>query len=467
MERSTSKRWTNKSVLSLARDEDPIIAIEERARAVVLRALDCGWSGPPFDPVKLADVLGIAVRPRGDIVDARTVATGPTELAIEFNPGQPRERVRFSIAHEIAHSFFPDCAVEVRNRVEHTNARGDEWQLEMLCNIAASELVMPIGSFGRISEEHLSLERLMRLRLEFDVSAEAVLIRAIKTTQEAALMFCASAHPRAEKMSYAADYFIPSRAWTRGVPAARAIGVDTVLSECTAIGYTAHRVENWPVLRDALDVECVGLPPYPGSRFPRVAGFVRIADGEAGSPAERIQCLDGDALEPRGTGARVICHVVPDRSYIWGGNGFAANVRRKFPNVQQDFKSWAQSGPRRLLLGNVHFALAADSIWIASMVAQRGFGPSETPRIRYEALERCLEQVAAKASAEKATVHMPRIGTGAARGYWELIEELVVEKLLKTGLAVTVYELPPRTSQPSQPQPLQTRLFSNLTPMRR
>jgi O-acetyl-ADP-ribose deacetylase (regulator of RNase III) len=336
----------------------------------------------------------------------------------------------------------------------------------MLCNMAASELVMPIGSFRRIRDEHLSLERLMRLRLEFDVSAEAVLIRAIKTTQEAALMFCASARPRAEKMSYVADYYIPSQAWSHGVPAARAIGVDTVLSECTAIGYTAHRIENWPVLRDALNVECVGLPPYPGSRFPRVAGFVRLAAGEASGLVERIQYLDGNALEPRGAGARVICHVVPDRSYIWGGNGFAANVRRKFPNVQREFKIWAQSGPGKLQLGSVHFALAADSIWIASMVAQRGFGPSLTPRIRYEALERCLEQVAAKASAEKATVHMPRIGTGAAGGQWELIEELIVEKLFRTTLAVTVYELPPRPSQSLKPEPAQTRLFSNLTPLR-
>src|SRR5258708_32141930 len=100
MERSVSRRWTNKSVLSLAGTRDPIAAIGKRARDTVLKALYSGLSGPPFDPIKLADILGILVRPRGDIVDARTVPTGPTELAIEFNPGQPRERVRFSIAHE-------------------------------------------------------------------------------------------------------------------------------------------------------------------------------------------------------------------------------------------------------------------------------------------------------------------------------------------------------------------------------
>jgi hypothetical protein len=95
----------------------------------------------------------------------------------------------------------------------------------------------------------------MRKRLEFGVSSEAILIRAIKLTHEAALMFCASAHPRPEKPSYALNYIIPSHAWTRDLPAAgRIIGTDTVLAECTAIGYTAHRVEQWPVITDRLDV---------------------------------------------------------------------------------------------------------------------------------------------------------------------------------------------------------------------
>jgi len=450
MERSVSRRWTNKSVLLLAGAREPITAIEDRARETVLKALDQGWSGPPFDPIELADILGIVVRPRGDIVDARTVPTGPTGLAIEFNPGQPRERVRFSIAHEIAHSFFPDCAKEVRNRGSHTNARSDEWQLEVLCNIAASELVMPVGSFAEIREERLSLETLMRKRLEFGVSSEAILMRSIKLTPEAALMFCASANPQPEKPSYAVNYFIPSHAWTNALPEGRTLGADTVLAECTAIGYTAHRVERWPGFKETLDVQCVGLPPYPGSRYPRVAGFVRLADGEEANSDVRMQYVHGDALDPRGTGVRLICHLVPDRSFIWGGRGFAANVRRKFPKVQQEFKDWAQSGGRKLQLGNVHFALAADSVWIASMVAQHGFGASETPRIRYEALERCLEKVATRVLIEKASIHMPRIGTGAAGGSWGLIEELVADKLLSSQNTVTVYDLPPRNSHSAQ-----------------
>ncbi|MGO9265833.1 MAG: hypothetical protein ACLQBA_13300 [Candidatus Binataceae bacterium] len=84
------------------------------------------------------------------------------------------------------------------------------------------------------------------------------------------------------------------------------------------------------------------------------------------------------------------------------------------------------------------------------MIAQHGYGAAEAPRLRYEALERCLETVATKVLTEKASIHMPRIGTGAAGGSWQLIEELVAEKLLRFQNTVTVYDLPPRNLDPVQ-----------------
>lgn len=40
--------WTNPSVLSFAEGEDPVIAMESRARQLVLQAMDDGWGGPPL-----------------------------------------------------------------------------------------------------------------------------------------------------------------------------------------------------------------------------------------------------------------------------------------------------------------------------------------------------------------------------------------------------------------------------------
>jgi hypothetical protein len=248
--------WTNPSVIAFAGNQDPLDAIVRRARETVFQAFDKGWSGPPFDPIKLAGLLNISVRAHADVVDARTVPTGAGKFTIEFNPQQNRGRVRFSVAHEIAHTFFPDCALAVRHR-----------------------------------------------------------------------------------------------------------------------------------------------------------------------------------------GARVICHIVNDGAVVWGGRGFAANLRRRHPKVQEDFKDWAGSSREQLRLGNVHFANIDPGLVVASMIAQRGYGPSTTPRIRYGALQQCLETVARNCK-PGSSVHMPRIGTGAAGGSWPLIESIIVDKLLTAGLAVTVYDLP-------------------------
>ena len=43
--------WTNKSVLEFAGEANPIELVEAKARALVLKARDAGWSGPPYSPL--------------------------------------------------------------------------------------------------------------------------------------------------------------------------------------------------------------------------------------------------------------------------------------------------------------------------------------------------------------------------------------------------------------------------------
>lgn len=173
VERMTS--WTSASVVEFAAGADPVAKMEQQARQAVLDAVDQGWRGPPFDPIELANIMGISVRPNAALADARVFWTNDG-YEIEYNPHRPRGRVNFSIAHEIAHTFFPDCAEAVRNR---SRERWEEpnWQLEVLCNVGAAELTMPVGSFPPEDNTVMTIEELMRLRKEFQVSAEAVLIR--------------------------------------------------------------------------------------------------------------------------------------------------------------------------------------------------------------------------------------------------------------------------------------------------
>lgn len=433
-----SRSWTNPSVLALVQARnDPVATIIEKAREVILNAVQEGWSGPPFDPFLLAEQLKIAVIPRDDVLDARLVPSG-AGCRIEFNPNRPSGRIRFSLAHEISHTFFPDYRSEIRNRGA---ARGDAWQIEMLCNIAAAEILMPIGTAVELENEDLDIDNLMLLRKKFDVSTEALFLRMAKRTTEACTIFAAARESAEEDgINFRIDYTVPSRSWTVDLPSDLKISGSLALSECTAVGYTTKRFEQWESRLPEFRVECVGIPPYPGDRYPRVLGVLRGRDATE-LDSRRLTFVHGDATEPRGHGRRLIAHVVNDSTPNWGA-GFAKQVGATWNFVQHEFRQWAAESERNLSLGKTHVADVSQDLSIVHMIAQRGYGPSVRPRIRYSALRECLEKVAELAQMWNATVHMPRIGSGQAGGHWNIIQELIEDSLIWKGVEVTIYDLP-------------------------
>jgi hypothetical protein len=116
--------------------------------------------------------------------------------------------------------------------------------------------------------------------------------------------------------------------------------------------------------------------------------------------------------------------------------------------AQKAFTEAVQHDRALLKLGRiVPFQLRPD-LTLVSLIAQRGYGDSPRPRIRYAALQKSLEQVCGIAKQTDATVHMPRIGTGEARGAWPVVEELIRETLLRNGIGVIVYDLPVTRRKP-------------------
>ncbi|WP_284352698.1 ImmA/IrrE family metallo-endopeptidase [Roseisolibacter agri] len=463
----------------MAGDDDPVAAVTDRARDLVLRALDQGWAGPPFDPIALADLLKIEVTANGAVRDARTVPVAGETVRIEFNPNRPRGRVRYSLAHEIAHTLFPDCAAEVRHRARHHELTGDAWQLEALCNIAAAEFLMPLGSLGPLTAERLTVPTVLDLQRRFDVSTEALVIRLAETSPAPVAAFCVSprnaatgatgATPGAHPVDYQVDYVIPSRAWATRRMTGRTTGHgtgrrrrahlpgDSVVRQCSAIGYSARGVEAWWDDESPVHVEAVGIPPYPGGAAPRVIGLLHPATPEApdAPAAPEIAYVYGSATEPRGPGRRLVVQVVNDKTANWGGGGFASAVRSAWPVVQADFRDWAEHHRAAFRLGGVRVSRVDDGLSVASVVAQHGYGPSPSRRIRYEALRTGLRAVARAAHERQATVHMPRIGMGHAGGEWAVIADIIRDTLLAADVPVTVYDLPgappPVDVQPSLP----------------
>jgi O-acetyl-ADP-ribose deacetylase (regulator of RNase III) len=436
----TTQYWTHPSITAIAGKLDPIHAITESARDLVFRAIEAGWVGPPFDPFQLANFAGIKVLPCEDVIDARIISASGDRFVIEFNPNRPRHRINYSICHEIAHTFFPDCSERVRNRAIHQEMSGDDWQLEMLCNMGAAELLMPIGSFPALDEQRLSIDQILTIRKKYEVSVEAVLLRTVNLTSEPCFVFSASVHGAGREKNYHIDYVKPSHSWDQRIPNGLLLPKATVAAECTAIGYTAKGAEQWLKTGDQFKVECVGLPPYPTQATPRVAGIGYSTNSVRTEPMQ-ITILRGDATSPRAHGPKVIAQIVNDKALTWGA-GFALAVRQKWPKVQEEYRRWATEGRANLKLGGIHVTKADPEIWIVSLVAQHGYGPSPTPRIRYGALEQSMAKLSLAAADHGATIHMPRLGAGQAGGSWSIIEEMINEQLCGAGLKVFVYDLP-------------------------
>jgi len=156
-----------------AGDPDPERVICEKARDLVARAAALGWSGPPFDVSVLAELLDIKVEyePATVVEDAMLVPNPETgQFAIKVSTAMPLARQRFSIGHEITHTFFPDCAETIRLRGGRAHA-GDA-EVEALCDTGASEMLFPLQHFRRDAALLCgpSLAALAELRQQYQAS---------------------------------------------------------------------------------------------------------------------------------------------------------------------------------------------------------------------------------------------------------------------------------------------------------
>lgn len=435
--------WTNSSIKCFSVNNDPIDKIQDLVRKIILGSSDTGIKGPPFDPFEIGRYMGIEIFPREDVPDARTISLSGNKFKIEYNPNKPKGRIRFSIAHELSHTLLPDCANNIRNREEQKIADSDLWQLEMLCNIGASEFLMPIGSFTNLGEEEINIGNLLNLRKKYEVSSEALFLRVVKLTKVPCFVFCATRIDQDDTSSkYGLDYVVFSRSWGLDLPRRLILPSDSIVRQCTAVGYTLISDEIWDKNLGKFHVECVGIPPYPTHRYPRVLGVVTKSKVKI-KRINSINYIYGDATQPSTIGPFIISHVVNDKAQRWGGRGFAKSLKRKWPIIEKEYTHWSVTNPNDFVLGSIHKFNLNDKSEIISMVAQKGYGTSDIPRIRYNALKSCLQKVAQEALSKSASVHMPRIGCGQAGGSWNIVSELIEDELCALGIEVYVYDLPP------------------------
>jgi hypothetical protein len=163
-------------------------AVRERARSLLetARRRNPGWAPPPFDPRVLARVLGIPIHYQDGLgsVDALIVCRGGT-FHILANRGVAHPgRLNFTLAHELVHTFFEGAGAQIHLRARDRRAyeRTPEGPiLERLCDLGASELLMPSPHFEQAAGElGFTAVAAPRLAERFETSLEATALRLVR-----------------------------------------------------------------------------------------------------------------------------------------------------------------------------------------------------------------------------------------------------------------------------------------------
>ncbi len=137
---------------------------------------------PPIDPAALAPLCGVVSIEHRQMVPEGVLSPVPGGFTIFLQSNftsQPgvKLRQRFTIAHELAHTFYYDLNGGIPRR-RKDSPKGQT--LERLCHIGASQILMPEEILRRelkTKGEVASTESVLDLSKVFDVSTEASIRR--------------------------------------------------------------------------------------------------------------------------------------------------------------------------------------------------------------------------------------------------------------------------------------------------
>ena len=430
-------------------ETDPIKIIRQKARDMVLNGFEKGWSGPPFDPFTLARLLNINVTPNESINEARILLVN-SKFQIEYNPYQRPTRINFSISHELGHILFSDWNETIRNREE--DKIGGLWELEFLCDIAASEILLPYAEFAKEANElSLNMSSLLEISNKYQASLEAVFLRFAEVVSKPCAILIASFEPE-EKKELNVDYFKGSATCELKIPITYTIPSNAKAYECINPGWTSESLEQWDVFGGVqYKTFSIGLPPLKKHRRSRVGIF--IAPEHYDKKAENsIYTVSGDATQPRGGGNKIIVQLVNTTAGV--GFGFGRAMAVKWPASKKALQEWKDSNDFKM--GNFKLTRLNDETFVFQILAQKGIRPKQEgePILSYIGLQKCLEELRYTSKELKASIHMPLIGAGQAKGDWNIIEGMIYDELVQHDIEVTVYVLPGTKFNPKNKSPL-------------
>jgi hypothetical protein len=135
----------------------------------------------PLDLLALASFLGIKLGEDAPAYspDAELAPDGRGGVEMRLNPDRPETRQRFSIGHEITHTFFPEYSSHVWPRADarYRDLNDPNDYLEMLCDIGSAELVFPRRWFSGHAAGVTTAAGLVELAQTYRASRQATVRR--------------------------------------------------------------------------------------------------------------------------------------------------------------------------------------------------------------------------------------------------------------------------------------------------
>lgn len=197
------------SLVEQERARHPGASNVDCVRQIATRVIDeLGIDEPPIDVEMVASYLGIAdITQDPQLVEAGCLICDGTRVSVRIRQSDAATRQRFTLCHESAHTFFPGFDRQPQYRCDPDAAGADAARprrprtaqpaavpnqpltgrtLEQLCDVAASELLLPQRLFAAdVQDAAFGLHSLEELSDRYDASLEATARRFVALTPEA------------------------------------------------------------------------------------------------------------------------------------------------------------------------------------------------------------------------------------------------------------------------------------------
>lgn len=208
-----TKTWSEPLVLDLIAEHesgDPIAAVESYAQRLRESARQ---NELPIDVDLIASCKGIRRRAAAHDFAGRIYVESDGQLVMDLNSSDSPERRRFTCAHEMIHTAFPNFTEEKRYRLDATaDAKPVNQEEEYLCDLGAAALLMPGALLDGFDIATEGLKAVTKLSARAEVSLEAAGNRlAGLSTEPVAFMVFEHGHKPADRPALRRGEEIPKQ----------------------------------------------------------------------------------------------------------------------------------------------------------------------------------------------------------------------------------------------------------------